>query len=47
MVGLPLATWARLVTWLAVGLAIYFGYGRAGAARSRASRRRDALHAAD
>ena len=28
MIGLPLATWARLVIWLVIGLAIYFGYGR-------------------
>jgi APA family basic amino acid/polyamine antiporter len=27
MVGLPLATWARLVAWLAIGLLIYFLYG--------------------
>jgi APA family basic amino acid/polyamine antiporter len=39
MLGLPLATWLRLVIWLAVGLAIYFGYGRASAARRRADRR--------
>ncbi|MGD0102758.1 MAG: amino acid permease [Rhodopila sp.] len=27
MFGLPLATWLRLLVWLAIGLAIYFGYG--------------------
>ncbi len=27
MLGLPLATWLRLIVWLAIGLAIYFGYG--------------------
>lgn len=35
MVGLPLETWIRLVVWLVIGLAIYFGYGRAGAQRVR------------
>ena len=28
MSGLPLVTWARLVVWLGIGLAIYFFYGR-------------------
>jgi APA family basic amino acid/polyamine antiporter len=28
MSGLPLITWARLVVWLAIGLAIYWFYGR-------------------
>jgi len=28
MIGLPLDTWLRLVIWMAVGLAVYFFYGR-------------------
>jgi APA family basic amino acid/polyamine antiporter len=28
MIGLGAGTWLRLLVWLAIGLAIYFGYGR-------------------
>jgi len=35
MSGLPLATWIRLFVWLAIGLTIYFGYGRVRAATLR------------
>jgi APA family basic amino acid/polyamine antiporter len=28
MVFLPWETWLRLIVWLAIGLAIYFAYGR-------------------
>jgi len=35
MYGLPSDTWLRLIIWLAIGLLIYFGYGRA---HSRAGR---------
>jgi basic amino acid/polyamine antiporter, APA family len=36
MVVLPLATWRRLLVWLAIGLAIYFAYGRRNVDRTRA-----------
>ena len=35
MAGLPGTTWIRLVVWLAIGLAVYFGYGRRAAERLR------------
>ncbi len=35
MSGLPLRTWIRLVVWLAIGLTIYFTYGRFRAAAVR------------
>jgi APA family basic amino acid/polyamine antiporter len=35
MAGLPGATWQRLGLWLAVGLALYFAYGRRRAAAAR------------
>jgi APA family basic amino acid/polyamine antiporter len=28
MYGLPIDTWARLIVWMALGLLIYFAYGR-------------------
>jgi APA family basic amino acid/polyamine antiporter len=28
MAGLPLDTWLRLIVWMVIGLALYFGYGR-------------------
>jgi APA family basic amino acid/polyamine antiporter len=28
MYGLPKDTWARLIIWMALGLIIYFAYGR-------------------
>jgi APA family basic amino acid/polyamine antiporter len=28
MIGLPLDTWLRLVIWMAIGLTVYFFYGR-------------------
>jgi basic amino acid/polyamine antiporter, APA family len=37
MIGLPLSTWERLVIWLVIGLAIYFAYSRARAARVRSA----------
>jgi basic amino acid/polyamine antiporter, APA family len=38
MAGLPGSAWERLVIWLAIGLAIYFLYGRRRAAAERADR---------
>src|SRR5207253_1631971 len=35
MSGLPSPTWIRLFVWLAIGLTIYFGYGRIRAATVR------------
>jgi APA family basic amino acid/polyamine antiporter len=43
MVGLPLATWERLLIWLVIGLVAYFAYGRRHAL---ASTRRPTLQSA-
>ena len=36
MIGLPWSTWERLILWMAIGVAVYFGYGRSRS-RLRAS----------
>jgi APA family basic amino acid/polyamine antiporter len=38
MLALPATTWERLVIWLALGMIVYFGYGRRNAERLRAVR---------
>jgi APA family basic amino acid/polyamine antiporter len=38
MLGLPVDTWARLIIWMAIGLAIYFLYGRRHSKVQQASR---------
>jgi APA family basic amino acid/polyamine antiporter len=43
MTGLPAVTWLRLLIWLALGLAIYFIYGRRAADNMRTARGSGAL----
>ena len=43
MSGLPLITWARLVVWLAIGLAIYWTYGRTHSALRGRNRKKMSL----
>ena len=38
MLGLPVDTWARLIIWMALGLAIYFLYGKSHSKVQRAAR---------
>jgi APA family basic amino acid/polyamine antiporter len=42
MAGLPLATWERLLIWLAIGLVIYFSYSRRSSLLSSRRQRRAA-----
>ena len=37
MIGLPLATWERLVVWLVVGMVVYVFYARRHSFTARAS----------
>jgi APA family basic amino acid/polyamine antiporter len=46
MAGLPWVTWERLLIWLAIGLTIYFAFGRFGAARVRERAALDPVSAA-
>lgn len=43
MVVLPLTTWARLAVWLALGMLVYFGYGKRNAELVRMSKGRNIL----
>jgi len=42
MASLPWATWLRLFVWLAIGLAIYYGYGQKNSKLRQAQARGDA-----
>jgi hypothetical protein len=43
MVGLPLATWERLVIWLAIGLVVYFSYSMRSSLLSSGGLARDSI----
>ena len=38
MLGLPWATWERLIIWMAIGIAFYFAYGYRRSRLRRANR---------
>jgi APA family basic amino acid/polyamine antiporter len=40
MAGLPRDTWMRLIVWMAIGLCVYFGYGRRRSVLQNQERRR-------
>jgi len=46
MASLPLDTWIRLVVWLLIGFAIYFGYSRSHS-RVQAAQNASAITTAD
>ena len=46
MVALPWTTWERLIAWLAIGMVVYFAYGRARARRVREAKAPGAVAAA-
>jgi len=47
MASLPLDTWIRLIVWLAIGLAIYFGYSRKNSRVQLALKNREERATAD
>jgi APA family basic amino acid/polyamine antiporter len=44
MLSLPVGNWLRLVVWLAIGLVIYFGYGRHHSILGQELRREISVH---
>jgi APA family basic amino acid/polyamine antiporter len=46
MAGLPGDTWLRLFVWMAIGLCVYFGYGRRRSVLQNQERRRELEQAA-
>jgi APA family basic amino acid/polyamine antiporter len=46
MAGLPRDTWLRLFIWMAIGLCVYFGYGRRRSVLQNQERQRELEQAA-